>query len=365
MGRLTAGISDFEMQTRQTLRDMPAITLAGSRGNGNIPKVGFLSRIHWHFSGTLNVVLGGGTAALDVLGPWNLLNRIRVAINGGKEVYSVSGVGGHLVNLLRAEQYFPELSRWSPTADPAHSASVFAAATAAGNNAWEWGQVIPIAPNEDEFLGGFIVQVESAQSSLGFDFNTTIFSTTATVAPVLVTGAATATLTGSFTPMIEAFDIPADEAAWPPMRALHIINEQTQAVAQTGDNIVDLVKDNIYLQVLHHLVLNAVPSSTVFDRVKLAIQRSNIPYDMPAKNFLQLQRDRYRRDLPAGLLVHDFFNQGQPNYGSLRDVINARDLTEFQSIVTITSGATIGSIARIATILRQLEPLRSPSSRAA
>lgn len=365
MGRLTNGLSDFELETRQTLRDMPVIAITGPRGNGIIPKVGFLARIHCHVSGVLTVTLGGGTAAIDVLGPWNMFQRVRTAINGGKEVFSASGYGAHLIHLMSGEQYFPEQSRFSPASDPSHSAHVYNVPTAAGANNWEFGFTIPIAPNDDEFLGGFILQVESAQSSLGFDFNTAVYSLTPTLAPVLVTGAATATFAGNITPMIESFDIPVDDAKWPPVRALHLINEVEQDVSQTGDLLVDLVKDNVYLQVLHHLVLNAAPTSTAVDRLKILIQRSNLPYDMPAKNFLQEQRRRYKRDLPAGVFVHDLFYQGTPNGGNLRDVIHARDLTEFQSGISISSGATLGTTRKLRTISRMLEPLQMPSSRRA
>lgn len=361
MGSLTRAISAFDENTRQNLRDIPSITITGNRGQAILPKTGFLARIHCHVNGTLTVVLGGGTAALDVLGPWNLFNRVRAAINGGKEVYSVSGPGAHWVHLLQNWKYVPDESGLA--SNPAHSALVFAAPTASGANTWDFGFTIPIAPNDDEMLGGFIVQTEAAQSTLTFDFNQTISSLSATVAPVLVTGAATATFTGTVTPLVETFDIPPDQTLWPPVQALHIINENVQPIAQTGDQIIDLLKDNIYLQVIHHLVANAVPASTIFDRAKIAVQRSVFPYDLPARNMLQLQRYRYGRDLPAGLLVHDFFDQGSPNYGSFRDVIAAVDLTEFQSIVSISSGTTLGSVARVTSISRMLEPLKESQVR--
>lgn len=364
MGSLTRPISPFDENTRQNLRDIPSINITGSRGQAILPKTGFLARIHCHVNGTLTVVLGGGTAALDVLGPWNIFNRVRTAINGGKEVYSVSGPGAHWVHLLQNYKYVPEDSGLSVI--PAHSAAVYSVPTAAGANVWDFGFTIPIAPNDDEMLGGFIVQTEAAQSVLGFDFNIangSVASLLPSVAPVLVTGAATATFTGAITPLVETFDIPPDRTLWPPVQALHIITENVQAIAQTGDQFVDLLKDNIYLQIYHHLVANAAPSSLIFDRAKVAVQRSVFPYDIPARSLLQLQRYRYGRDLPAGLLVHDFFDQGAPNYGSFRDVIAAMDLTEFQSIVSISAGTPLGSVARVTTISRMLEPLKESQVR--
>jgi hypothetical protein len=361
MGSLTRPISPFDENTRQNLRDIPAITIAGSRNQAVLPKTGFLARVHCHASGVLTVTLGGGTAALDVLGPWNLFNRVRVAINGGKEVFSASGNGAHIVDGNSSRKYIPQDSGWKT--DPAHAALVYAAPTSAGANNWEFGFTIPIAPNDDEMLGGFIVQTEAAQSTLTFDFNQSIYSTSATVAPVLVTGAATATFTGSITPLVETFDIPADRSLWPPVQALHIINENSYPIGQTGDLYVDLLKDNVYLQIYKYIILNSAPTSMSFDRSKLIIQRNIFPYDYPQKSLLQLQRYRYGRDLEAGVLLDDFFYQGHPNYGSFRDAINAMDLTEFQNDVLISSGATLGSVAQVRVISRMLEPLEQAQVR--
>lgn len=355
MGSLTSPISAFDENTRQNLRDIPQIAITGSRGQAILPKTGFLARIHVHVSGTQTIVLGGGTAALDVLGPYNMFNRVRCAINGGKEVYSVSGPGAHWVDSVANRISKPNESNLAVA--PAHAASVYNAPTAAGANLWEFGFTIPIAPNDDEMLGGFIVQTEAAQSTLGFDFNPTQYSLSASVSPVLTTGAATASFVGNITALVETFDIPPDRTLWPPVQALHIITENTQTLT-VGDNTVDLLKDNIYLQILHHLMAAAAPSSTIFDRMKLAVQRSVFPYDIPAKNLLQLQRYRYGRDLPAGLLINDFFYQGKPNYGSFRDVIAAMDLTEFQSVVTITTGTVVTAPSVLTTISRMLEPLK-------
>src|SRR6476646_6715589 len=91
--------TDFGKHSRQNFRPMNGLDFTASgRTSQPIPRVGYLGRIHIHFSGTLTVTLGGGTAALDALGPWNLCNRVRVQANSGQDIYSVSGYGAYLVD---------------------------------------------------------------------------------------------------------------------------------------------------------------------------------------------------------------------------------------------------------------------------
>lgn len=363
--RMLMNETPFGKNTRQNFRPTNTFDYAsGGRSSLALPRVGYLARLHVHFSGTCTVTLGGGTAALDATGPYNAISRVRVQANSGQDIYSVSGYGTYLVNSLMDASYDPNYSIYSNA--PSTATRVYAAATSSGANAWEFGFVVPIALNDQSEIGLILLQNEMAVTTLAMEYNSTIYSTTANQGPVLVTGAATATLTGTFTPTIEYFSVPADPSARPDISWLHQYLEFTQPVTAVGDNNVNLLRDNLYLQVIHYNKLNNALNSADFDRVRLVINQSDTPYDFTNKALLQLQRYRYNRDLPTGTLVHDFFTQGRPNYGDERDIINGRATSELTSILTVNSGATLGSNAStINTITRQLVKLASAPTRTA
>lgn len=354
----------FGQNTRQTMRPMNGLTfVAGGRESQPIPRVGYLARVHWHFSGTNTVTLGGGTAALDVLGPWNLLNRVRVIANSGQDIYSTSGYGNFLVDVIRGPRGFaPQDPGFF---NPNTAARVYAAAAAAGPNTWEWGVTVPIALNEENEMGLILLQNEMAQTTFALEYNASQYSLTPTVAPLLVTGAATAVITGTFTPTIETFTVPADPNARPDITWLHQILEFTQPLPTTGENTINLLRDNLYVDLLHQVILNGALNGNDVDRVRLVMNQSDTPYDFNNRALLQLQRRRFGMDLPQGVFSYPFFDQGFSGFGDERDLVNGRATSELQSVLSIATGATLGTNPRVNTIQRQLIKMQSPPTRQA
>lgn len=361
--RLWMNESPFGKKTRQNLRTLDALTFAaGGRQTLALPRVGYAARLHWHFQGTNTIALGGGTAAIDALGPWNAINRVRLAANSGTDIFSVSGYGALLVDEVMAPPGRGYLTAEGQRAVAlSYAGQVYQAAASAGANSWDFGTTIPIAVNDMSELGLILLQNELASVTFGLEFNASQFSTTAGVAPVLVTGAATAAITGTITPVLEYFAVPVEPEARPDITWLHQILEVTQPVAAVGDNTINLIRENVYLGILHHVILNSAPNTTDVDRLRLVINNSDVPYDTLKRGQLQLQRRRHNVDLPLGVYFLDLFNQGITGYGDERDIVNGKATSELQSIVTIASGATLGSNAsRINTITRQLVRLTAP-----
>lgn len=355
----------FGQNTRQNMRPMNSLTFTGGgRESQPIPRVGYLARIFYHFSGTLTVTLGGGTAALDAHGPYNTFNRVRVLANSGQDIYSTTGYGNFLVNKCQIGQmnYDPEDSGFATVAIDDR---VFAAPTAAGANTWEFGLVVPISLSQESELGLVLLQNEMAQTTFALEYNASVFSTTALVAPVLVTGAATATLTGTITPMLEYFSVPADPNARPDISWLHQVLEFAQPIASTGDQQINLLRDSLYVDILHEVVLNATPDTLNVDKWRLLINQSDTPYEFLNRLGAQAQRFWFHQDLPDGVITYPLFNQGVPGFAGERDLINGRATSELQSIVTIATGATLGTNPGISTITRQLVKLQTPPTRQA
>lgn len=364
--RVRMNDTPFGKNTRQQFRPMNVLNFSASgRDSQTIPRVGYLARLHVSFTGTLTVTLGGGTAALDALGPWNAVSRVRVAANAGQDIYSTSGYGNFLVNMLmmRPFPYQPDTSVISPGLS--YAGQVFAAPTASGANTWEYGFTIPIAVNDESELGLILLQNDLAVTTFALEFNQ-VFSLTALQAPVLVTGAATAILTGVYTPTVEYFSVPAGgPQLQPDITWLHQTLEFTQPIAAVGDNQINHIRDNTYLGIIYQMILNNAQDTTDVDRIRFVANQSDTPYDFTKRALLRLQRRNYGHDLPLGVYYLDLFHQGIPAFAGERDTFNGRSVSELASIVTINSGATIGSNAKFNYIQRQLVELVAPPTRVA
>ena len=351
----------FGKNTRQNLRNMDALTYAtAGRQTQAIPRTGYLARIHNHFSGTITVTLGGGSATLDTLGPWNALNRVRLQANSGTDIFNTSGYGAYLSNVAFGPGKNNQPDGSGLQTDLSNAAQVYAAPNSTG--AWEFGHTIPVAVNDMSELGLIMLQNEVTSVTLALEYASAVYSTTGAQAPLLVTGAATATLTGTITPLLETFSVPVDPTARPDISWIHQILEVTQSIAAVGDFTVNLVRENMYLGLLCYMILNNARNGTDLDRLRLVLNASDTPYDLYKKNALQLQRYRYGRDFPLGAYFLDMFYQGIPGLGDERDILNGKATSELQLIPTVNSAATLGTNSRWNTISRQLVRLATPAT---
>ena len=351
-------VTPFDLATRQTKRSYGSIQLPAQAGVPfPMPKTGFLSKVTALVSGTMTVTLGGGTAVIDpVLGAWGFFSRIILAINGSKQVYNIDGLGCYGFMTLQSSNSQPD---YGMIVTPyGHSASVFAAGVGAGANIWKVPFVVQVAPNDDELLGGFINMYDALQATLTLQQPGALYSLTPGIAPVLVTGAATAVFSGVAKISAETFDLPLEQIkATPPGGFLHTINQTQIGLANTGEQQIKLDNEGVYLQILHHMSLNGLGTSVQFDQLALGSQFSYKHYDMESQFVLTQQRLMYGRDLPPGFALIDLFYQGLPNLGGWRDVFDASTVSDFRSFVTITPSATLGTNPTLRTYSRVLEPV--------
>lgn len=351
----------FGKNTRQNMRNMNGFTFtAAGRESQAIPRTGYLARIHNHLNGTITVTLGGGTATLDTLGPWNTFNRVRLQANSGTDVFNTSGYGAYLANIAFGPGKNNQPDGSGLQSDLAISAQVYAAPNSTGT--WDFGFTVPVAVNDMSELGLIMLQNEVTSVTQALEYASIMYSLTGAQAPLLVTGAATATLAATITPMLETFMVPVDPAQRPDISWIHQILEVTQPIVAVGDNTVNLVRENLYLGILNYMILNNARNGTDLDRLRLVLNQSDTPYDYLKRQLLQLQRYRYGRDLPIGAYFIDLFNQGIPGLGDERDIINGKATSELQLIFTVAAAATLGTNSRWNTITRQLVKLNNSAT---
>lgn len=359
----------FNAATRQNFLQAPPIAYAlGQTLTSVLPKVGLLKRVILLFAGVNTVTLGGGTAALGSESPWSLFTRIRLLANGNTALFDMSGWGSMISSLFTAYGYsgiggrprIPDSATVPGPVATAFAAANFAAGVAGGANTWTFGIEIPLGLSDDwrDPLGLVLAAAPDTVLQVDVTFGATFFSTVASRnTPILTTGAATAVLTGTVTPIVEFFTIPRSQADYPDLTRIHTWSEiGPQVITGNGDQDVVLQRGNTIMRVIHDVYTNSVPDGTNVSNRQLRFNQNEIPYQFTRQLDAYLQRERMVRDMPDGIYIHDLWNSGGP-----RDAINTLSLNEITSRLTV-AGATIAGVSDIRTFMEQLIQLQGPAA---
>jgi hypothetical protein len=319
----------WPMNTRLKQYPLPSQSTASLTGavlNFDLPKTGFLSALTVLITGTLT----GTPSTPNALGMANLIGRVRLIANAGIDIVNVSGVGYH----YGLRDYLGSL------VDPVPQAS---ARNAVESGALDLSMYFPIAMNDRDPIGLINLQNEDTQLRLQVEVN---------AATQLANDFSALSLTVA--PHAEIFSAPVDPKDWPPFLFAHTMTEEQQTVAAAGDVNWPWPRGGIYAQVLHLLGVGAA-GADAYSRLTVRIDQTNNIIDAtPA--YLSRLISRYRgRTRVAGVAPIDLLSwSGLGNFGSGRDLIDTRELTDITSILVATSAVTMR------TVKRQLIPLRQP-----
>ena len=352
----------FLRATRQNFLPVSSIDYAaGDTKTVRLPQVGLLARVICIFEGTNTITLGGGTAALGAEAPFSLVQRLRLVANGNTNIFDMSGYGAMIASLFSAYGFsgygsrprVPDSATVPGPAATVMAAANYGAGVSAGANTWRFGLEIPLKIADDwrEPLGLILAAAPDTVLELQVTWGATLYSTTAArTTPVTVTGAAVAAMTAAkLYPFVEYFTVPASEADYPDLRRLHTWTEQgPQNIAANGDQDVVLQRGNTLKRVAHLVWTNGAADATNITDLELRFNQNEVPYKLKRLLLAYVQRQRYVRDLPDGVYVHDLWNSG-----TFRDAINTLNLNEITSRIT-TSGATIAGTSDIRTLTEQL-----------
>lgn len=344
----------FLNATRQNKRKIKTIAFeSGNRVSYDLPATGLLANLYVRVKGTLTITNGTGGATLKAAQqsrPFGLLDRIQLTANSGTDIVNASGFGLFLRNLMTDNAY-PDIPA-ANTVEGETGNPVYQFASAAGANTVEFSLKIPVVNNDRDLAGLIMLQNRETLMTLTLDFAnpTNLFT---------LTGTATVDFSGNAEITMEYFSVPADEKDYPDLSIVHTILEDKVDIDGTGDVQYTVPRGNIYMRMIHRAILNDAPAGyDDIDRLTLQYNQSEQPYMIDAHDVFVQQRERYKRDLPKGVLAWDFSYQGQAGLGGARDLVNSRAITDFLSIVRVASAATLGTNNnKLYTVREQLVPL--------
>jgi hypothetical protein len=346
----------FLESTRQNFRQAGSENyVSAGQSLISIPRVGYLSKVAIHVTGTMTITPGTGTAVLSEKGPWALLRRIRYQIGSGTELFNTSGYGAYLCNTMLRYQYVPENGQVSAS----FSNQVYQAGVASGANAWDFFLVVPITPNDRDLLGLILLQAEGTVTNLLLEWQVAGGATSDF--PVVLTGNATAVFAGRADVYIETFTVPAEIENQAPLDRVYQTIETVSFLGAVGANSIKLLEENTYLRIIHSIEVNGALSTDALESMLFRYNVTDVPYEIDKQTKLFQQRYEYGKDFPKGMFYWDFFNQGYPNYGGDRDLVMASGLAELESILRIAAGTTFGSNNNLVrTISQQIVRVGSP-----
>lgn len=318
----------FRKGTRQHFDKAGEITYTSNRTGTplRLPQFGFLGGLLLRVTGTMNL---GVAPALTADGPWALVNRIRVALNTGIEIVSLTGFGAFLLNFLIKEEF---------AANTSAQAQVFAApVVASANNTWAFMLWFPIAANDGQnFEVGLInLQTEELVAVVEVDWA----AETAAVAPI-GTG-----FTGRMDVFMLWYEVPDPRRVqFPPLNIVHRVVEDRTPITGTGDARYILLRQGTIQQLIQTVRLNGARNTVDVTALRLELNRADRVYRYELAPQLWHQAMRYGQDLPAGVFVWDFWHsQMDVSQGDGRDFVDTEAVAQIDAVIEIASGAVLGA----------------------
>jgi hypothetical protein len=324
----------FNLNTRRKIIPVPALTKPSGGGKTEIvlPKSGILGGIYLPIS----VSVTGTLSSPNPLGLSSILRRVYLRTNSAIDLFNVSGPG-----------YGFLLQRWLELQEHATSPrNNFGNGVVTGS--YRLDMFIPVQINSGNTEGLLMLQDDQLQVTLGIDWEQD---------SSVATGA---TVTGTAYPSMIIYTVPENIEDYPPFDFIHQIIEDQYPIPASGDNIFDMLRNNIYLQVLMGAGFGVSSPSDKWSKLVVRFNSSDIieqwdTLSMDAQYGHRLGVDRTAAPHVGTLALDWFGSDGLGNYGSARDFINSRRLTDFQLVLTASSAPFTFYVIR-----RMLVPFERP-----
>ena len=333
----------FRPNTRQKRLKVGSQAFAlGGSVNMTLPEIGYLSRVFLFFDGS--VTYSAASTPAD-LAPYSLFKRVLLTLNNSAtDIFNTSGFGLFLVNSVNTK-----VGRLDVNPD----ADFYAYPVSGSAQRFTLGAEIPVSLSQGfNFEAGLInLQSPEVQCQLNIDFANALTDI----------GNNITALTGTIHVYYEYYEVPNPTQVMQPPVVLHRIIEQTQPVSNTGDNIYTLPRGGNLMRLLHVLRLNGARSDS-YDESSIRFNQSETIYKEERRLQKILQRERYGLNLPTGVIAKDFsYALQHPEESDMRDSINTEMITTTDSIVTVSSGATLGSNNNYLTSIREILQSATPN----
>ena len=312
--------------TRLKYKTLPAMNKAAGGGNTTVVELnptGLLRGIYLR----ITVVETGVPDAANALGICSAIREVRVRTNGSVDLFQCTGAG----YVYGINEVINSGKQVGMTATQNQGASAVAAGT------FELDMYIPIAMNWRDPWGMYLLQNREVTVTVEVSWE----------ADTTVTGGATATLTGTCTPIMEYYEVPADDRLYRPyLNYIHQFTETSQVISGAGDVTNQVITGDIFLSIIYGAYW-AQSAADSFSRFQELVGASDSWRDFTSALIVNavhsMEFGRVRR---AGTIIRSYM--ASAGFGNLsetdRDMFNTFGQTSVQHILTLTGAGTLRKV---------------------
>lgn len=327
----------------------------GSLLTFELPRVGYCSAIYARLSGTITRETGATGGLTDH--PFDIIDRLTLDTNAGAGLlHDLSGHGCYLMNSTQKAAYSPDLG--GPGISPDFNGDTIQDIDVYTFNGGDSGEpqlfcftyYLPVSLNDGQNfnLGQMLLQSTQIRGTLkvkcgeldallaNFDSAKDSVDLTVTVYYIF-------------------YEVPNPNIVDLPTFDVHRIIETRIPIIASGDTVYELPKQGTLLRTWMQVTLNGAHDSADVNNILLRFNRFDTPYDMD-RGFMRFwQRFRYGNRLPDGAFCLDLWNsEATVSQGDFRDSIDTDRVAVSELVVTIDSGATLGSSNNYLDIIREV-----------
>lgn len=317
----------FAQATRQNFQMLPAEKATGGSTtlSFQFPKSRLLSKVMLKCNALIKIKHASITnVPFDGFTPFKVLRKITMDLNNGFSPYVIGGKEAAMLNMIhihpgvmtrnsnneQAYVYMPDLK----------------ASTEGTTNVISFNLELPVALNDRDPVGLILLQNDQT--------NVTLMCDIAAGADILdyATGYTVEVEQVVIQPMLETFSIPAVADAYPDLSVLKLTNSRVDSYVGSGQNIIKLATGTIYRRLVFQILDdngNPLNDSQITSDISLIFNQADANYNISPAALRALNTRMLGYELPKGMFVFDFANQGLTGLSGTRDYIDTNRLTEF------------------------------------
>lgn len=327
----------FQQATRQNIMSLNKKTAENNSIVFELPKARYLATLYLDVTAKIKCTHATKTSIpTDDLTLARLLRRVRLDLNNGFAPFDISGTGLKILSYVTNNA-----SKWNNQSSSKQGVNYLPdiQASASGTeNEVSLFMEVPITLNPRDPVGLLLLQSNQSLVNLSIDFSdgSDLFpgetGLTCTVSGVM------ATLTA------ETFSVPADENCRPDLSTVKLAQSEIYQFQGQGQNNIDLRTGMIYRKMAFRFLDNDKKPFKDVDfnsNIEIVFNTSDCNYSINASTLRHLNQINFGKELPEGVFILDLTNQGTPNLGGSRDLIDTKQLTSMTLRFNSTKAGTV------------------------
>lgn len=325
----------FSLSTRQNLQ-MLAKKITDTPNTSvefTLPKARLLSNVFLRVKAKVKVKHATlTTLAVDSMCLHRLVRRYMLDLNIGFQPWSISGEGAYILSLIQ-----PNANVCTGSGAYGKHESSFTASTTGASNTFDFTIQLPVVLNQRDPVGLILLQSETTVCDLRVDIGTP-----ADMFPD-ATGFTFELESVEVTPMLETFSIPQNKSALPDLSVLKLAQDRVETVTSAGQQEIKFTTGAIYRKIALLLMdEDGKPSNDLLTgNIDLVFNTADCNYSVTPEMLRAKNAYDMGVDMPDGVYIFDFSNQGLPNFGGVRDYIDTAKLSYFTAKLSTTGAGKI------------------------